>query len=245
MARRGAAAAARRLDLHGNWGGRGRLSSRAAARLSGAERPPGDCAPRNMASTSAGGGAPNAEVDMANHESGITPQLQNVVATVNLGTKLDLKEIALHARNAEYNPKVQTVWEMGATGEGSPKVGARAPAVGRGRSGAAAASQPCNGARPGYSQLQRFAAVIMRIREPKTTALIFASGKMVSWPPLAACRGRREAEGGRGVARTGHRLPLFARQGRCRCRPRLHQVCTGAKSEDDSRQAARRVSCVL
>jgi transcription initiation factor TFIID TATA-box-binding protein len=43
---------------------------------------------------------------------------------------LDLKTIALHARNAEYNPK-------------------------------------------------RFAAVIMRIREPKTTALIFASGKMV------------------------------------------------------------------
>lgn len=29
--------------------------------------------------------------------------------------------------------------------------------------------------------LQRFAAVIMRIREPKTTALIFASGKMVSF----------------------------------------------------------------
>lgn len=28
---------------------------------------------------------------------------------------------------------------------------------------------------------QRFAAVIMRIREPKTTALIFASGKMVSF----------------------------------------------------------------
>lgn len=28
--------------------------------------------------------------------------------------------------------------------------------------------------------MQRFAAVIMRIREPKTTALIFASGKMVS-----------------------------------------------------------------
>ena len=27
---------------------------------------------------------------------------------------------------------------------------------------------------------QRFAAVIMRIRDPKTTALIFASGKMVS-----------------------------------------------------------------
>jgi len=62
--------------------------------------------------------------------SGIRPTLQNNVATVNLETRLDLKTIALHARNAEYNPK-------------------------------------------------RFAAVIMRIREPKTTALIFASGKMV------------------------------------------------------------------
>jgi transcription initiation factor TFIID TATA-box-binding protein len=53
-----------------------------------------------------------------------------VVATVNLDCPLDLKHIALHARNAEYNPK-------------------------------------------------RFAAVIMRIRDPKSTALIFASGKMV------------------------------------------------------------------
>ncbi|CAD6886630.1 unnamed protein product [Tilletia controversa] len=61
---------------------------------------------------------------------GIVPTLQNIVATVNLDVRLDLKTIALHARNAEYNPK-------------------------------------------------RFAAVIMRIREPKTTALIFASGKMV------------------------------------------------------------------
>lgn len=49
---------------------------------------------------------------------------------MNLECKLDLKNIALHARNAEYNPK-------------------------------------------------RFAAVIMRIREPKSTALIFHSGKMV------------------------------------------------------------------
>jgi transcription initiation factor TFIID TATA-box-binding protein len=62
--------------------------------------------------------------------SGIVPKLQNLVATVNLSCRLDLKTIALHARNAEYNPK-------------------------------------------------RFAAVIMRIRDPKTTALIFASGKMV------------------------------------------------------------------
>lgn len=75
-------------------------------------------------------GAGEPEVDRTKHPSGIVPVLQNVVATVNLGCKLDLKAIALHARNAEYNPK-------------------------------------------------RFAAVIMRIREPKTTALIFGSGKMV------------------------------------------------------------------
>jgi transcription initiation factor TFIID TATA-box-binding protein len=70
---------------------------------------------------------------------------------VNLGCKLDLKKIALHARNAEYNPK-------------------------------------------------RFAAVIMRIREPRTTALIFSSGKM---------------------------------------------VCTGAKSEEDSRLAARKYARIV
>ncbi|KAL1236504.1 TATA-box-binding protein [Trichinella pseudospiralis] len=79
------------------------------------------------------------------------PQLQNIVSTVNLGCKLDLKQIALQARNAEYNPK-------------------------------------------------RFAAVIMRIREPRTTALIFSSGKM---------------------------------------------VCTGAKSEDLSRLAARKYARIV
>jgi len=77
--------------------------------------------------------------------SGIIPQLQNIVSTVNLGCKLDLKQIALHARNAEYNPK-------------------------------------------------RFAAVIMRIREPRTTALIFSSGKMV-------CTGARSEEQSRLAAR--------------------------------------------
>jgi len=81
----------------------------------------------------------------------ILPQLQNIVSTVNMGVKLDLKKIALHARNAEYNPK-------------------------------------------------RFAAVIMRIREPRTTALIFSSGKM---------------------------------------------VCTGAKSEEDSRLAARKYARIV
>ena len=70
------------------------------------------------------------EVDLSRHPSGIVPQLQNVVATCYLGRKLDLKHIAMHARNAEYNPK-------------------------------------------------RFAAVIMRIREPKTTALVFSSGHVI------------------------------------------------------------------
>lgn len=32
-------------------------------------------------------------------------QLTNVVATVELGCKPDLKEVALSARNAEYNPR--------------------------------------------------------------------------------------------------------------------------------------------
>ena len=64
-------------------------------------------------------------------DHGVNVTLQNIVATVYLGIQnLDLKGIALRARNAEYNP-------------------------------------------------QRFAAVIMRIREPKTTALVFSSGKMV------------------------------------------------------------------
>ena len=47
-------------------------------------------------------------VDTTKHPSGIVPTLQNMVATVNLGCKLDLKQIALHARNSEYNPKVSS-----------------------------------------------------------------------------------------------------------------------------------------
>ncbi len=96
----------------------------------------GDAAEEAPSAPAASNGRPPAEadgapaVDLARHPSGIVPTLQNIVATVNLECRLDLKTIALHARNAEYNPK-------------------------------------------------RFAAVIMRIREPKTTALIFASGKMV------------------------------------------------------------------
>ena len=68
-----------------------------------------------------------------------------------LDCKLDLKTIALHARNAEYNPKARF----------SPI---------RHRDDRVCSSFPLS---------QRFAAVIMRIRDPKTTALIFASGKMV------------------------------------------------------------------
>jgi len=67
---------------------------------------------------------------------------------VNLDCRLDLKTIALHARNAEYNPKVQMIKYI---------LFVLASLI----------------------NSQRFAAVIMRIREPKTTALIFASGKMV------------------------------------------------------------------
>ena len=78
------------------------------------------------------------------------PQLQNVVCSVNLGCKLDLKQIALKARNAEYNPK-------------------------------------------------RFGAVIMRIREPRTTALIFSSGKMV-------CTGAKGEESARLAARKFARI---------------------------------------
>ena len=81
----------------------------------------------------------------------ILPKLQNIVSTANLKSELDLRDIALRAKNAEYNPK-------------------------------------------------RFAAVIMRIKEPKTTALIFASGKM---------------------------------------------VCTGARSEEDSRKAARQYAKII
>jgi len=62
--------------------------------------------------------------------SATKPVIHNVVATASLGCELDLKQIAMTARNAEYNPR-------------------------------------------------RFAAVIMRIREPKSTALVFKSGKLV------------------------------------------------------------------
>lgn len=48
---------------------------------------------------------PMTPITPSSSDPGIVPQLQNIVSTVNLGCKLDLKKIALHARNAEYNPK--------------------------------------------------------------------------------------------------------------------------------------------
>jgi len=62
--------------------------------------------------------------------SGVEIITQNVVATVDCESKLDLIQIATQTRNSEYNPT-------------------------------------------------RFSAVVLRIREPKATALIFASGKIV------------------------------------------------------------------
>ncbi|KAI3884828.1 hypothetical protein MKX03_009918 [Papaver bracteatum] len=69
-------------------------------------------------------------IDANNHPSGIVPTIQNIVSTVNLDCKLNLREIAMRARNAEYNPK-------------------------------------------------RFSAVTIRLKYPKTTGLIFESGKIV------------------------------------------------------------------
>ena len=80
------------------------------------------------------------------------PKLQNIVSTANLKCILDLREIALKAKNAEYNPN-------------------------------------------------RFAAVIMRIKEPKTTALIFSSGKMV-------CTGARTEEESKQASRTYAKIIL-------------------------------------
>ncbi|CAJ2649127.1 unnamed protein product [Trifolium pratense] len=60
-------------------------------------------------------------VDLKKHPSGIVPTIQNIVSTVNLDTKLDLKAFALQARNAEYNPKVCT----GAKSEHQSKLAAR------------------------------------------------------------------------------------------------------------------------
>ncbi|URE12334.1 hypothetical protein MUK42_21839 [Musa troglodytarum] len=58
---------------------------------------------------------------LSRHPSGVVFTIQNVVSTVNMDCKLDLKTIALLARNSEYNPKVCT----GAKSEQQSKLAAR------------------------------------------------------------------------------------------------------------------------
>ncbi|EMP25143.1 TATA box-binding protein-like protein 2 [Chelonia mydas] len=147
----------------------------------------------------------------ASESSGIVPQLQNIVSTVNLGCKLDLKTIALRARNAEYNPKrgyirsQPTVMHKLNTIRSIKDVSGnccirynRVPAP-KALSSLVILLAIISLTASSYA-FQRFAAVIMRIREPRTTALIFSSGKM---------------------------------------------VCTGAKSEEQSRLAARKYARVV
>jgi len=84
------------------------------------------------------------------------PIMHNVVATANLMVDLDLKRIALTARNAEYNPR-------------------------------------------------RFSAVVMRIREPKSTALVFKSGKLVVTGTKTADEARQAARKfGRVIMKVGY-----------------------------------------
>ncbi|KAH8740791.1 TATA-binding protein [Cryptosporidium ryanae] len=60
----------------------------------------------------------------------IVPEIQNIIASVHLKCELDLRLIAISARNAEYNPK-------------------------------------------------KVNAVVMRLREPKCTGLLFRSGRLM------------------------------------------------------------------
>ncbi|TKA33159.1 hypothetical protein B0A50_00712 [Salinomyces thailandicus] len=98
--------------------------------------------------------------------TGTGPTISNVVCGMNLNCLLDLKSIALHCRNASYNPK-------------------------------------------------RFPAVVLRIRNPKATALVFARGKLqvlgCKSPSDAHLAGRKFA---RMIQKCGHhpRLTEFTVQ---------------------------------
>jgi len=76
------------------------------------------------------------------------------VATCNLSCTIDLKHLAMSALNAEYQPKVLLLR-------------------------ASVHAFVCLHADSRRCDLQRFSAVILRILEPKTTALVFSTGKMV------------------------------------------------------------------
>ncbi|XP_048138258.1 TATA-box-binding protein-like isoform X3 [Rhodamnia argentea] len=136
-------------------------------------------------------------VDLTNHPSGIVPTLQNIVSTVNLECKLDLKAIALRARNAEYNPKVCT----GAKSEQQSKLAARKyariiqklefPAKFKDFKiqnivGSCDVKFPIrleglaysHGAFSSYEP-ELFPGLIYRMKQPKIVLLIFVSGKIV------------------------------------------------------------------
>ena len=103
------------------------------------------------ADSAAAPAAAEPEVDRAKHPSGIVPVLQNVVATVNLGCKLDLKAIALHARNAEYNPKVGAA-PLGVRGGGHRAIRA---GVGWGVGGVPRPAPALRAARPSADAMPR------------------------------------------------------------------------------------------
>jgi transcription initiation factor TFIID TATA-box-binding protein len=81
-------------------------------------------------------------------------QIQNMVGVVNLNCPIDLREIAMSAKNAEYNPR-------------------------------------------------RFISVVIRLRDPRTTVLLFRSGKIV----IAGARTEHQTRlGARKVARLIQKL---------------------------------------
>ncbi|KAJ4789979.1 TATA-box-binding protein [Rhynchospora pubera] len=130
-------------------------------------------------------------VDLSEHPSGIVPTLQNIVSTVNLDCKLDLKAIALQASNAEYNPKVCT----GAKGEQQSKLAARKklgfPAKFKDFKvqnivGSCDVKFPIRLEGLAYShsafssyEVELFPGLIYRMKQPKNVLLIFVSGKIV------------------------------------------------------------------
>ena len=91
-------------------------------------------------------------------------------STVNMGVKLDLKKIALHARNAEYNPKRFAAVIM--------------------RIRWADHNLPPRDHQSLFIESKREKLMTWVIREPRTTALIFSSGKMV-------CTGAKSEEDSR------------------------------------------------
>ncbi|XP_048425898.1 TATA-box-binding protein isoform X2 [Pyrus x bretschneideri] len=136
-------------------------------------------------------------VGLSKHPSGIVPTLQNIVSTVNLDCKLDLKAIALKARNSEYNPKVCT----GAKSEEQSRLAARKYARVIQKLGFPAKFKDfkiqnivgsCDVKFPirlealvvshcAFSSYEPeiFPGLIYRMKQPKIVLLIFVSGKIV------------------------------------------------------------------